>query len=130
MDKVSLKLPVMYADHHVTEVRRILSQIDGVQDVYASSAFQTVDVRFDPAQVSEDQIQAALGEAGYLGDLPATVEPASAAAKGSANKDHFRHSIAYEQTKQVVSFNQKVNFEGRPLWPCPGMGPIKNMDEE
>ena len=130
MEKVSLKLPAMYGDHHVTDVRRILLELPGVQNVYASSAFQTVDVQFDPAQVSEEQIMTALGEAGYLGELPQQVEPSTAFVQGSGNSDHFRHTMVYEQTKLVVSFSQKVSFQGRALWPCPGMGPIKSMDEE
>jgi copper chaperone CopZ len=130
MGKISLKLPVMYGDHHVTDVRRILLALPGVQNVYASSAFQTVDVQFDSAQANEDQIRAALEEAGYMGEMPLSVEPATTTVRGSGNDDHFRHTISYEQTRQVVSFSQTVNHQGRPLWPCPGMGPIKNMDEE
>ena len=133
MEKVSLKLPAMYGDHHVTDVRRILLELPGIQNIYASSAFQTVDVWFDPAQANEDQIKTALEEAGYLGELPLTVEPSTASEQGRGNRDHFRHTIVYEQTKQVVSFSQKVSYQGRPLWPCPGMGPIKSiksMEEE
>jgi copper chaperone CopZ len=130
MEKVSFQLPAMYGDHHVTDVRRILLELPGIQNIFASSAFQTVDVRFDPAQVNEDQIKKALEDAGYLGELPPTSEPSTAFVQGSGNDDHFRHTIAYEQTKQVVSFSQKISFQGRPLWPCPGMGPVKNLDEE
>jgi copper chaperone CopZ len=130
MAKISLKLPVMYGDHHVTDVRRILLMLPGVQNVYASSAFQTVDVQFDPALMTEDQIKVALGEAGYLGEMPVTVEPSTATVRGSGKNEHFRHTVSYEQTKQVVGFSQGIHYEGRPLWPCPGMGPVKNMDEE
>jgi copper chaperone CopZ len=130
MQNISLKLFAMYGDHHVTDVRRILLELPGVQNVYASSAFQTVDVRYDPTLVGEEQIKAALEAAGYLGDLPLRVEPSSAFVQGSGNDDHFRHTISYEQTKQVVSFTQKVGYQGRPLWPCPGMGPVKNIIEE
>jgi copper chaperone CopZ len=130
MENVSVKLPVMYGDHHVTDVRRILLALPGVKNVYASSAFQTVDVQFDSAQVNVDQIKIALEEAGYLGDIPLQIEPSTPFVQGTGNDDHFRHTIAYEQTKQVVSFSQKVSYQGRPLWPCPGMGPIKNIDEE
>ena len=35
----------------------------------------------------------------------------------------------YETIKQTVSFAQQVNYQGRPLWHCPGIGAIK-MDEE
>lgn len=130
MEKISLKLPVMYGDHHVTEVRGILLQLPGVQQVYASSAFQKVEVQFDPALVGAEQISAALEAAGYAGELPAIAEPSTASVRGSGKNDHFRHTVSYEQTKQVVSFSQSINYQGRPLWPCPGMGPIKNKDEE
>jgi len=32
-----IELPALFGDHHVTEVRRILNEIQGVKDVYASS---------------------------------------------------------------------------------------------
>jgi len=130
MEKISLKLPVMYGDHHVTEVRGILLQLPGVKQVYASSAFQMVEVQFDPAQVGAEQIGAALEAAGYLGELPPVVEPSTATVRGSGKDDHFRHTVSYEQTKQVVGFSQSIKSQGRPLWPCPGMGPIKKLDEE
>jgi copper chaperone CopZ len=130
MEKISLKLPAMYGDHHVTDVRRILLELPGVCNIFASSAFQTVDVQFDLSQVNGDQIKAALEKAGYLGDLPLTGEPSTASVQGQGNSDHFRHTISYIQTKQVVSFSQTVNYKGRPLWPCPGMGPIKNIEAE
>ena len=40
MNKVTIDLPSMYGDHHVQEVRRLLFDLDGVEEVYASSAFQ------------------------------------------------------------------------------------------
>jgi copper chaperone CopZ len=130
MEKVSLKLPAMYGDHHVTDVRRILLELPGIQNIYASSAFQTVDVQYDIALVNEEAIVAALEKAGYLGNLPLTGEPSTPSVQGVGNRDHFRHTISYEQTKQVVSFSQQVNYQGRPLWPCPGMGPIKTIEAE
>jgi hypothetical protein len=42
----------------------------------------------------------------------------------------MRHTAVYEQIKKTVSFSQQVAYRGRPLWPCPGMGPIRSMDEE
>ena len=68
MEKKTYDLPTMYADHHVVEVRRILLEIPGVNDVYASSAFQAVEVTYDPEAVKESDIVGTLEEAGYLGD--------------------------------------------------------------
>lgn len=31
--------------------------------------------------------------------------------------------------KETVSFAQRVDYSGRPLWPCPGMGAVKMVDE-
>ncbi len=56
MEKYTLDLPTMYGDHHVLEVRRILLEIPGIQDVYASSAFRAVEVTYDPAEVISGDI--------------------------------------------------------------------------
>ena len=128
MEKFTLELPTMYGDHHVIEVRRILLALPGVVDVYASSAFQVVEVTYDPAQINDLQIKMKLDEAGYLGEWSIVTEPEAAASQ--QGRDQFsRHTTVYEQTKQVISFAQQVPYIGRPLWPCPGMGVIKTMDE-
>ena len=44
MKKISLDLPTLFGDHHVTEVRRLLLELPGVAEVYASSSFQIVEV--------------------------------------------------------------------------------------
>jgi hypothetical protein len=50
VENLTLELPALYADHHVLEVRRILQEMPGISEVYASSAYQMVDVRFDSIQ--------------------------------------------------------------------------------
>jgi copper chaperone CopZ len=131
METITLDLPAMYGDHHVVEVRRILFQLAGVEDVYASSSFRVAEVTFDSDVVSREEIEAKLGEAGYLGELPIPEEiPSESAATGNGSKGFFRHTMAFESTNQVVSFGQTVNYEGRALWPCPGMEPITSMEEE
>ena len=65
MDKVTLTVPAMFADHHVTKVKRVLSPLAGVENVVASSAFKEVVVEFDPAKTSPDALVKALTEAGY-----------------------------------------------------------------
>jgi copper chaperone CopZ len=132
METVTIDLPAMYGDHHVIEVRRILLEMPGVEDVYASSAFLAAEITFDPAQVSEEAIRARLEEAGYLGDLLVPLEagvPAAGRNGGNGDKVFFRHSAAYQGTGDVVSFAQRVPYSGRPLWPCPGMGTITIKDE-
>jgi copper chaperone CopZ len=130
MDTLRLEVQAMYGDHHVVEVRRILFGLPGVDDVYASSSFRVVEVTYDPSKVKPEQIKASLEEAGYLGELPLPVETGEAAYGQGNGKSFFRHTMVYENTRQVVSFAQKVNYSGRPLWPCPGMGPIKSNKPE
>ena len=69
MTSVVIDVPLMYADHHVVEVRRILFEIPGVEAVNASSAFQVVKIEYDPDKTSEDALKQILDENGYLGDL-------------------------------------------------------------
>ncbi|MBN1304638.1 MAG: heavy-metal-associated domain-containing protein [Anaerolineales bacterium] len=130
MKTINIGAPALYGDHHVTEVRRILLELDGVQDVYASSSFQVIEVTFDPQKIKEDQINACLDQAGYLGKLPITMESGVAVTGSDSNGTYFRHTATYETTKKTVSFAQRVDYESRPLWPCPGLEPIKGMDDE
>lgn len=65
MKQLTLTLPTMWADHHVINVKRVLSPIAGVENVYASSAFKQVLIEFDPAKTSADALVTVLTEAGY-----------------------------------------------------------------
>ena len=132
MEKLSLDVPAMYGDHHVLEVRRILLEMPGVAEVYASSSFHVVEVSYDPEKLDAEEITAKLDEAGYLGELPVPEESgvASFGGKANGNGSYFRHTAIYEQATQAVSFSQNVSYSGRPLWPCPGIGVLKSMDEE
>lgn len=131
MEVLSLELPAMYGDHHVIEVRRLLFETPGIEDVYASSGFRIAEITYDPEKVSEEDIKSKLGEAGYIGELPIPVEVAGeSSATGEGRKGFFRHTTAYKAAKEVVGFGQTVNYEGRALWPCPGATPLRGMDEE
>ncbi len=129
MVNLTLELPSMYGDHHVVEVRRLLLGLPGVENVYASSSFRIVEIEFDDTAVSSDKIKHVLDEAGYLGELPMPAETGLAATEEGA-EPYFRHTAAFEQTGQTVSFGQQVPYNGRPLWPCPGMGPVVSNEEE
>lgn len=124
METFQIDLPTMYGDHHVTEVRRLMLELPGVEDVYASSGFQFVEVQYDETKLDPDQIKATLKDAGYLGELQVAVEQGAIEDRENGDKPFFRHTIAYQQTGQAVGFAQKVPYAGRPLWPCPGMGPL------
>lgn len=130
MKTYTLDLPTLYGDHHVIEVRRILLAQPGVQDVYASSAFQVVEVTYDPDQVTEAQIDTLLAEAGYAGELEIAVE---ASRSGYLQEDvttYFRQTASHTMTHESVSFNQSPGFSGRPLWSCPGIAVIKTEMED
>jgi copper chaperone CopZ len=131
MQKVTFETPSLYGDHHVIEIRRILMALPGVQDVYASSAFQVVEVTYDPEKVNDLEIAMKLDEAGYLGEWTVPIESGTAAYHAAEGvKPYFRHTAAYEQTRLTVSFAQNVAYLGRPLWPCPGMGIISKTMED
>ncbi len=126
MEKLSLSLPAMYGDHHVVEVRRILLEMPGVTEVYASSCFHLVEVTYDPAKIDPHAIEAKMSEAGYTQELPTPVEAGARGERQAA----MRHTAAYEQAGQVVGFAQNVTYIARPLWMCPGIGVINDVDEE
>ncbi len=129
--KTVLELPAMYADHHVLEVRRILLGLDGVKEVYASSGFQVVEVDYNSKEIKKEEIVAKLDEIGYIGELPLPVETGIAAYQdGRVDTSLFRHSTASKQTLDVMGFAQSVGHKGRALWPCPGMEPLKPINEE
>jgi copper chaperone CopZ len=127
---VTYELPNLYGDHHVIEVRKILSEIAGVEDVYASSAFRMVEITYDPSITNDLEIAVKLDEAGYLGEWSIPIEAGASTYLEDRSKSYFRHTSVYETTRQVVSFSQNVAYSGRPLWNCPGMGVIKNRMEE
>ena len=133
MAKVTLELPTMYGDHHVIEVRRILLGIPGIEEVCASSCFHVVEITYDPAKVNDLEIEVKLDEAGYLGEWSVPVEMGTAPYGRADDGSSFRHTAVYETTRQVVSFARNVptvgSGSGRPLWNCPGLGVIKEMEE-
>jgi len=65
MENLELTIPAMYADHHVTNVKRLLAPIQGVENVLASSAFKAIVVEFDAGKTSKDALVKALSDAGY-----------------------------------------------------------------
>ncbi len=73
MEKITFGVPALYADHHVTNVKRLLSPIAGVENVVASSAFKEVAVEFDPSKTSQAALAAALTAAGYAPGEPEVV---------------------------------------------------------
>ena len=130
MKTVTFQVPAMYGDHHVVEVRKVLAAIPGVEDIYASSAFGVVQVAYDESKTNDIDLQVQLDNAGYMGEWSVSTEAGKAVGSGEGKSPFMRHTTTYEQVRQTVSFSQTVGYQGRPLWPCPGMGIIKGMDEE
>jgi len=128
---VSFETPAIYGDHHVQAVREMLLTIEGVDDVYASSSFNVVDITYNPDVVKEDEFKKLLLENGYLDDLLTPIEADSATyLETDRSRSFFRHTEVYEKKRQVVGFSQEVKFNGKPLWYCPGLGAIKNKMED
>src|SRR5512139_2459307 len=126
MQTKTFESPSLYGDHHVLEVRRILLEIPGVIDVYASSSFQIVEVTYDETKVNDLEIAVKLDNAGYLGEWTIPVEIGATVLSeetATSSKPYFRHTEFYETSRQVVGFSQNVSYSSRPLWPCPGMSP-------
>ena len=65
MEKIVLDVPNLWADHHTLKVRDALMSLEGVEEVYASSAWKQVLVAYDPSKVDGEAIGKALAEAGY-----------------------------------------------------------------
>ena len=124
MASLFLELPSMYGDHHVIEVRRILFELEGVSEVYASSGFRAIEVEYNSKRTPKKDLVAALENAGYTGDFAMALE-SSIPANEQRESAYFRHTEASEQTGNTVGFEQTVRVQRSPLWPCPGMGPLK-----
>lgn len=71
MDEVVVKLPDLWADHHVLRVREALARAPGVAAVEASAKDYEVRVAFDPGATSPEAVVATLAAAGYqAGESP------------------------------------------------------------
>ena len=128
MEEISFPVPMMYGDHHVLEVRKLIAALPGVLDIYASSSFQVVEVQFDETKITADTIEETLEKAGYLGELELPVEAGAVAENGNGQAPFFRKTAVFAQTGSTLNFAQKAPYKGRPLWPCPHVGPVKVDD--
>jgi copper chaperone CopZ len=130
MQTVTYRVPAMYGDHHVVEVRKILLAIPGVIDVHASSAFQAVEAQFDEETLDPAHLESRLAEAGYLQETLLPVESGLPAAGPNGKGEFYRHTAAKEAAANVVGFSQRVPIAQHGLWPCPGFGLLTPNDEE
>ncbi len=125
MEKLVLTIPTLYGDHHTIAVRKILQGMEGISDLYVSSAWHQVSLRYDPKQLSREAIEAALAEHGYLTDEPQM-------AFGESDPKHAaRHTVAHEVTGQVIAFAEgPPPWQDRPRWPIPGLEPARKTQAE
>ncbi len=102
MEKLQFNIPTMWADHHVLKVRAVLTNMAGVQDVVASSAFRMVALTYDPAVVTPDQIAAALETAGYpiSTDGAGVIAEAVPVASGQRDPAWFRLGLRQYRTDE------------------------------
>lgn len=120
MEKLVLTIPTLYGDHHTTDVKKTLTSMKGIDDLYVSSAFNQISLSYDPKVVKPDEIRNALAEKGY-GE---GVEPVLAAEALPVGERTTRHTSAYTGTADTLAFAETApGWEGRPLWPCPGFEP-------
>ena len=78
MTKAVLDVPTLWADHHVLKVRDALVNLEGVEDVYASSSWKQVLVDYNNRKIKRADIEKALAEAGYPvgeGEVPVLTLP-------------------------------------------------------
>ncbi len=78
MKKVALGVPTLWADHHVLKVLGVLNRLEGVEDVYASSAWKQVLVTYDGDMIDQAAVEKVLAEAGYpvgAGEVPVLAQP-------------------------------------------------------
>ncbi|MBM3187471.1 MAG: heavy-metal-associated domain-containing protein [Chloroflexi bacterium] len=68
MEQVTFKIPALYADHHVLQVRKVLGGIAGVSEVVASAGRKSVAVAYDEGRITAERIAEALRAAGYAPD--------------------------------------------------------------
>lgn len=65
MEQVTYEVPSLYADHHVVAVRKALADLEGIEEIEVSAAFQEVMISYDPKRSSPSAIVERLKEAGY-----------------------------------------------------------------
>ena len=110
MNSVTLSAPAMFADHHVLKAREALLALDGIDDVYASSAWQSVIVSYDAAKIEPAAIEKALAEAGYAPDkeLPILAQND----QYHIGKDAFVQRVANDP---LINVTKKLEYANRYL---------------
>ncbi len=104
MDKVVLDVPTLWADHHVLKVRDALGALEGVEDMYASSAWKQVLVKYDADKTNPAAIEKALADAGYPvgeGETPILVLPPENRKDPQWKESDFRLTVTNEADREM-----------------------------
>jgi len=64
-EKLEIQIGGMSCKHCQMTVEKALKTLDGVEDVRVDLAEGKASVQYDPARVSEKQLKAVIGDAGY-----------------------------------------------------------------
>lgn len=121
MAKFVLTIPTLFGDHHTTAVKEILEGVDGVASFYVSSGFHQVEVDFDPDKTSEEKVKGELAAAGYVEGDVEELYPVSPSESSTRHTEAFAEIIRFTDTAP--------SWQGRPLWPCPGIEYQIQIDE-
>ena len=105
MKTYQTEIPTMFGDHHVREVRRILLELPGIDDIYASSSFQFLQLDYDESKVKEDRDHIRSGTGWLLSEIFYLRGRPTWPANETVEPNLFRHTEAFSQTKKV-SFHQ------------------------
>lgn len=118
----TLKIPAVFGDHHTNEIRRILSELNGVKGFDVSCAFNEVRIEIDPKATNQDAVEQHLRHKGY-----ASGEAAPRFFSSQTQKT-AKHT---EVESDVIAFHEaEPSWAGGPLWPCPGLEYQPTIDEQ
>ena len=123
MEKLTLPVPGLYADHHTTAVREILAALPGIDDMYVSSAWRQISVQYDPKKITPEDIEAKLTSLGYMQD-ESEYAPCECATDPST-----RYTAIHAGVGDTLSFADPPLASTRALWPCPGIEITTAVDE-
>jgi copper chaperone CopZ len=121
MTKIVFTIPALFGDHHTSAVKEILTGVEGITSFYVSSGFHQVEVDYDPDSTTEETIKNALAGAGYLEGGMEELYP------NIPTESATRHTEAFSE---IIRFTDTApSWQGRPLWPCPGIEYQTQMEE-
>jgi copper chaperone CopZ len=123
MAELLLTIPALFGDHHTMAVHAILDQLEGVESAFVTSAFHQVAVKFDPKKTDEEKIKETLANTGYQEGELENFYPESESSGGVKT----RHSASIAETHSFT--DQAPSWQGRPLWPCPGIEYKAQMED-